>query len=144
LRTGNPREGDRPSCEVRMTVPFYDLDPMQVVWHGNYLKYFDVARSALFDSLGLNLYSVQSDSSFIFPVVRTSTKYIHSLRHQDVFVCKATVVEARFKIIVDFEIRLVENGRVCTRGRGEQVAVKMPEMELMLGIPMDIRRALGF
>jgi len=127
-----------------MTVPFHDLDPMQVVWHGNYIKYFDVARSALFDSLGLNLYSVQSDSAFIFPVVRTSTKYIHSLRHQDAFVCKATVVDARFKIILDFEIRLVENDRVCTRGRGEQVAVKMPEMELMLGIPADIRRALGF
>jgi len=138
------QEGDRRSFEVQMTVPFHDLDPMQVVWHGNYLKYFDVARSALFDSLGVNLYGFGAHHSLIFPVIRTSTKYIHPLRHRDVFICKATVVEARFKVVVDFEIRLIGNGLICTQGRGEQVAVKMPEMELMLGIPADIRRSLGF
>ncbi len=137
-------EGGGRSFEMRMSVPFHDLDPMQVVWHGNYLKYFDVARAALFDSLGVDLYSVQGEGALIFPVVRTSVKYIHSLRHQDEFFCRAAMVDARFKVVVDFEIRLVENGKVCTRGRSEQVAVKTPEMELMLGIPVDIRRALGF
>jgi acyl-CoA thioester hydrolase len=136
--------GSTPSIEVPMTVPFHDLDPMQVVWHGNYMKYFDVARSVLFDSLGVDLYSAQGSHSLIYPVIRTSIKYIHPLRHRDAFVCKATIVEARFKVIVDFEIRLTENGRICTEGRGEQVAVKVPEMELILGIPADIRRALGF
>ena len=37
----------RPSYEVTLKVPFYDLDPMQIVWHGHYLKYFDIARSEL-------------------------------------------------------------------------------------------------
>jgi acyl-CoA thioester hydrolase len=138
------RKVDTPSFEVQMTVPFHDLDPMQVVWHGNYLKYFDVTRSALFDSLGVDLYGIQKNSSLIYPVIRTSIKYIHPLRHQDVFICKATMVEARFKVVVDFEIRLAETGKVCTEGRGEQVAVKLPEMELLLGIPADVRKALGF
>ena len=140
----NKPEGNRPGFEVRMTVPFYDLDPMQVVWHGNYLKYFEVARAGLFDSLGLNLYAVQGADSLIFPVVRTSVKYISSLHHQDDFICKATVTDARFKIILDFEIRMAGDGRICTRGRSEQVAVKTPEMELLLGIPEDIRRTFGF
>jgi acyl-CoA thioester hydrolase len=143
MKRATPKE-KRHSFEVPMTVPFYDLDPMQVVWHGNYLKYFDVARSALFDSLGVDLYSFQGENSLIFPVVRTSLKYIHPLHHQDAFICKATLVEARFKIVVDFEIRLAENELVCTQGRGEQVAVKLPEMELLLGIPADLRRAMGF
>lgn len=136
--------GSRPCIEVPMTVPFHDLDPMQVVWHGNYLKYFDVARSALFDRLGVDLYDAQGTNSLIYPVIRTSIKYIHPLRHRDEFICKATIVEARFKVVVDFEIRLVESGKVCTEGRGEQVAVKVPEMELLLGIPADVRKALGF
>ena len=29
------------SCEVTLTIPFHDLDPLHVVWHGNYYKYFD-------------------------------------------------------------------------------------------------------
>ncbi|MFQ8625045.1 MAG: hypothetical protein ACLSA2_00440 [Candidatus Gastranaerophilaceae bacterium] len=27
------------SAETLIEVPFYDLDPMNVVWHGNYIKY---------------------------------------------------------------------------------------------------------
>ena len=40
------------SHEIRLSVPFHDLDPMDVVWHGNYLKYFDMARFALFREAG--------------------------------------------------------------------------------------------
>ena len=49
--------------------------------------------------------------------------------------------------MIDFEIR--RPGRsgsdeVCTKGRGEQVAVKYPEMEIMFEIPGEIRKALGY
>ncbi len=39
------------SFEVKYSVPFFDLDPMQIVWHGNYLNYFEIARAGLFDPL---------------------------------------------------------------------------------------------
>lgn len=132
------------TCEVKLTVPFHDLDPLQVVWHGNYLKYFDIARFALFDSLGVDLYSFSKNTEYVFPVIRTSAKYIFPLRHRDEFICKATIIEAQIKIVVSFEIKLTENGRICAKGRGEQVAVKSPEMEMMLEIPDEIRIALGF
>ena len=132
------------SCEIELTVPFHDLDPMQVVWHGNYFKYFEIARTALFDSFGIDLYAYFQKTDFLFPIIKTSTKHIVSLRHRDRFICKATLVDVRYKIVVDFEIRLLENNRICTRGRSEQVAVKFPEMEMMLIIPEDIRRAMGF
>lgn len=45
------------SCEVKIRVPFFDLDPMQIVWHANYLNYFEVARAALFEGNGIDLYS---------------------------------------------------------------------------------------
>jgi acyl-CoA thioester hydrolase len=55
----------------------------------------------------------------------------------------ATVVEAEYKIVVDFKIQLVKDGQLCAKGRSEQVAVKYPEMEIMFEIPDDIRNALG-
>ena len=76
----------RPSCEVTLKVPFYDLDPMQIVWHGNYLKYFDVARSELFDSLGVNLFDVHEKTGYIFPIIRTEVKHVRPLRRGDEFV----------------------------------------------------------
>jgi acyl-CoA thioester hydrolase len=131
------------SIEIRRAVPFYDLDPMQIVWHGNYFNYFEDARWALLDYFGVDLYAYYEKTNIIFPIVRTKTKHIYPLRHRDEFICRATIIEARFKIVVEFEIRLVQDGKVCARGRTEQVAVLTPEMEILLRIPDDIRAALG-
>ena len=134
---------DHTSCEVKLTVPFQDLEPMNMVWHGNYLKYFDVARFALFDKCGIDLYSYSKKTGYLFPVIKTSTKHIIALRHRDELTCKATVLEARIKIVIDFEIRREAKREICAKGRSEQVAVKFPEMEMMFEIPGEIRIALG-
>ena len=130
------------SYEVQLKVPFHDLDPMQMVWHGHYLKYFDIARSGLFDDSGVDFYSYFKRTNTLFPISKTTTKHIVSLRYRDEFKCKATVVEAQYKIVVAFQIRLIENNQICAKGRSEQVAVKYPEMEIMFEIPDDIRKAL--
>ncbi len=133
------------SCtyEVDMKVAFHDLDPLRVVWHGNYLKYFDVARFGLFASAGIDLYDYMVNKKFVFPLTRSSIKHIVPLRPFDEFVCRATVTEAEYKIVMNFEIRLAGTGTLCARGNSEQVAVRFPEMEMEFEIPADIRRALG-
>jgi acyl-CoA thioester hydrolase len=132
------------SHEIQLQVPFYDLDPMQMVWHGNYLKYFDMARSELFYATGIDLLDYFKKTRYLFPITKTATKHIVSLRYRDEFTCKATVVEAQYKIVVEFQIRLVANNQICAKGRSEQVAVKYPETEIMFEIPLEIRKALGF
>ena len=133
-----------PSYEITHKVPFYDLDPMQIVWHGNYFHYFEDARVALFAQQGVDLYEFYTRTQHLFPIIKTTTKHIYPLRNGDEFICKATVIEGKTKIVVDFEIRLKSDGRICTRGRTEQVAVKAPEMEIMFTVPDEIRKALGF
>jgi acyl-CoA thioester hydrolase len=130
--------------EARLKVPFHDLDPLYVVWHGNYLKYFDIARFGLFKEAGIDLYRYSLEKKFIFPLTKTSAKYIHPLRQDDEFICRARLLEASIKIVMDFEIQRVGDGSICTRGKSDQVAVKIPEMEIMFEIPADIRKALGF
>lgn len=130
--------------DIQMKVPFHDLDPMQVVWHGNYLKYFDVARFGLFESVGVDLYGYLKSRQMVFPITRSSIKHILPLRFDETFICRAMVTEARYKIAMDFEIRRPGTGEICTRGKGEQVAVTLPEMTLAFEIPPEITRALGF
>jgi len=135
------------SHEVKLSVPFHDLDPMHIVWHGNYLKYFDIARFELFSSAGIDLYEFYKKTNYLFPLTKTSTKHIIPLKYNDAFTCKATVIEAQIKIVIDFEIRRPGpsgSDEVCTKGRGEQVAVKYPEMEIMFEIPGEIRKALEY
>lgn len=135
---------EKKSFEVEISVPFFDLDPMQIVWHGNYLNYFELARAALFEHYGVDLYSYYNRERIIFPIIRTQTKHILPLKHRDRVICKATLVDANIKLVVDFEIRKAADGSVCTRGRTEQVAVKTPEMETLFSIPGDIRQLLGY
>jgi len=136
------KEDGKKSIEIRRTVPFYDLDPAQIVWHGNFFNYFEDARWALLNHFGVDLFAYYEKTNIIFPIVRTATKHIYPLRYRDEFVCKATIIEAKSKIVVGFEIRLATDGKICARGRTEQVAVITPEMEIMLRIPDDIRAAL--
>ena len=135
---------EKKCCEVKLTVPFYDLDPLNMVWHGNYLKYFDVARTELFISSGLDLYDYFKRTNYLFPITKTSTKHIVSLGYRDEFTCKATCIEAQYKIVIDFKIRLAQDNKIFAKGRSEPVAVKYPEMEMLFEIPQDIRTALGF
>lgn len=135
---------EKKSFEVKLSVPFFDLDPMQIVWHGNYLNYFEIARAALFDHYGVDLYAYYDREKIIFPIIRTQTKHIFPLKHRDEIIVKATLVDANIKLVVDFEVRKAADGSVCARGRTEQVAVKTPEMETLFSLPAAIRQLLGY
>jgi acyl-CoA thioester hydrolase len=131
------------STSVTLKVPYYDVDLMQIVWHGNYLKYFEVARQALFKKYGVDMPRYTEDTRYVFPVVRSMIKHIWPLRFDDEFICTAVVKEARVKIALDFEIKLISNDKVCAKGWTEQVAVLLPEMEMSFQIPEEIQKALS-
>ena len=129
------------SASVTLKVPYYDLDPLQIVWHGNYLKYFDVARRALFGKYGADLHQYREDTRYVFPIVRSTIKHVWPLRFDDEFTCTAVLREARVRVVVDFEIRLIPSGRLCAKGWTEQAAVLLPGMEMAFQIPEEIQNA---
>jgi acyl-CoA thioester hydrolase len=131
------------STSIRLKVPYYDVDMMQVVWHGNYLKYFELARQALFRECGVDLQRYMKEKGYVFPVIRSVVKHIWPLRLDDEFICTAVLKEAKVKIVLDFEIKLISNDKICTKGRSEQVALLVPEMEMAFLIPEEIKKALS-
>lgn len=130
------------STSVQLKVPYYDVDIMQIVWNGHYFKYFEIARQALFKECGLDLLDYAKTTGYLFPVIRSKIKHVQPLRMDDEFLCTATLKEARIKIVLDFEIKLLSNGLVCAKGQSEQVAIIMPEREMVFSIPEEIRKAL--
>ena len=49
------------TSELELKIPFYDLDPMNVVWHGNYIKYMEQARCDLFSKLHYTYNDMRDD-----------------------------------------------------------------------------------
>jgi acyl-CoA thioester hydrolase len=55
------------SAEVMQEVPFHDVDVMEVVWHGYYVKYFELARCALLRRIDYD-YPQMRASGYAWPV----------------------------------------------------------------------------
>ena len=94
------------STSVTLRVPYYDVDVMDIVWNGNYFKYFERARQALFLECGLDLRNYMIEKKIVFPVIRSKIKHIRPLRVNDEFICTALLKEAKIKIVLGFEVRL--------------------------------------
>jgi acyl-CoA thioester hydrolase len=109
------------TAELEFNVEFYDLDPMQVVWHGNYVKYFEKARCALLDKIGYG-YLAMRDSGFAFPVTSVSVKYINPFRMGDRVRARAALGEYENCIKIRYELFNARTGERCTRGESTQMA----------------------
>jgi acyl-CoA thioester hydrolase len=108
-------------AEEEITVEFYDLDPLRIVWHGNYLNYFEVGRRALLEKIGYS-YREMEDSGYAFPVIEVSIKYLSSLRFKDRARVKAILMEYENRLLIRYEIRNAQTGVLTTKGFSTQMA----------------------
>jgi len=108
-------------AEDEITVEFYNLDPLQVVWHGNYINFFEVGRRALLEKIGYS-YDEMAKSGYAFPVIEVSAKYLSSLRFRDKARVKAILMEYENRLLIRYEIRNVKTGQITTKGSSTQMA----------------------
>lgn len=142
--TASPASTLLTEAVVRLTVPFYDLDTFQVVWHGNYFKYFERARQALFKQAGLDIYRPEPEQRYHYPVVRTRVRHLHPLFLDDEFEVKARLTDASCKLVIAFELRNLPARRLCARAESQQVALDARDHRLCFEIPAEVRAAFGW
>ena len=128
-------------AEVTLTVSFHDCDPMGVVWHGNYFRFFEVAREALLRSIHYS-YSEMSASGYVWPVVDTRVKYRMPLRCEETVCVEATLAEYENRMRIDYLIRNAA-GQVTTKAHTIQVAVNAATQEMCFVSPDILFERLG-
>jgi len=122
------------STEIQFKVDFNDCDPMKIVWHGNYINYFERARCALLDKIGYN-YIAMEESGYLFPVSEVKSKYIKSLRFGDICRAKAILVEYENMIKINFELYNAKSGELTTKGCVSQICVNAKTGETQFVCP---------
>ena len=110
------------TTEVELTVPFHDVDMMGVVWHGNYFRYFEIAREALLNQFDYG-YRQMQDSGYVWPVVDTRVKYRDVLTFEQRIRVRATIEEYENRLRIGYQIFDAASGRRTTSGYTIQVAV---------------------
>jgi acyl-CoA thioester hydrolase len=111
------------SAEITITAQFYDLDPMQVVWHGNYPRFLEEARCALLNRIGYN-YPEMEASGYLWPIVDMRLKYVRPIRFAQAVRVIATLAEYENRLRIEYRILDGESGEVLTKGTTSQLAVE--------------------
>ncbi len=105
-------------------VRFTECDPLGIVWHGNYIQYFEDGREAFGRHHGIS-YLDQKEHNFSTPIVKSSCEHKLPLKYGDVASIKTTYVNSRAaKMIFKYEILNPEGNVVCT-GETVQVFVEL-------------------
>ncbi len=125
------------SAEVTLQTQFYDLDPMKIVWHGNYVRYLEQARAALLAGIGYG-YREMEASGFAWPIVELSIKYVRPLKLSQKFVVRATLTEYENRICVTYLVLDAASGQTLTKARTVQLAVSIETGEMAFESPQEL------
>ena len=109
---------------TQTTVRFSEVDSMQVVWHGEYVRYFEDGREAFgreYPGLGyLDFYA----NGYTAPIVDLQLQYISPLTVNDVAIIETRYIDTvAAKLCFEYIIRRQSDGRLVARGSSVQVFV---------------------
>ncbi|WLG90895.1 acyl-CoA thioesterase [Pseudomonas cucumis] len=120
--------------DTEILVPFFDVDTMNVVWHGHYVKYLEVARCALLDKIGHN-YDAMVASGYAWPVIDLQLRYVRGAVFGQKLNVRASLVEWENRLKINYLISDLATGERLTRAVSVQVAVDMSSREMQLASP---------
>jgi acyl-CoA thioester hydrolase len=130
------------SHEIELAPAFHDLDPMNIVWHGNYPKYLEIARCALLAKFDYD-YPAMRDSGYAWPIVDMRLKYVRSAEFNQKLLVRASIVEWENRLKIDYVIRDAASGTVLNKAYTIQVAVDMATREMLYVCPPVLWQRLG-
>ena len=129
-------------AEAEVVVQFYDLDPMQVVWHGNYVRYLEIVRCALLDQIGYNYEQMQA-SGYAWPVIDMHLRYVAAARFNQRLRLLAEIVEWEHRLKIKYEILDAQTGKRLMRASTTQVAVALAGGTMCFVSPPVLLEKLG-
>lgn len=130
----------------KIRIRFVETDPLGIVWHGNYIQYFEDGREDFGRHHGIS-YLDQKKFGYATPIVKSNTVHKLPLRYGDIATIKTIYIDSQAaKMIFRYEIYNQNDELVCT-GETVQVFVKnIGKGELSLNIPrffMDWKQKVG-
>ncbi len=119
---------------IEFPVRFSEVDLMQIVWHGNYIKYMEEGREDFGRKYGISYMQIR-DHGYMAPLVKVTCEFKKTVAYED-----RIIVETRFidhdaaKITYAFRIYRASDNELVATGESVQVFLDM-NRELVLTNP---------
>jgi len=110
--------------EARVRVRYAETDQMGVVYHSNYLVWFEIGRVELIRSMGLDYKRMEAEEGCGIAVVDAHVRYRAPARYDDELVVRTKLLAARGAVIrFGYKIVRMEDGALLCEGETVHVVV---------------------
>jgi acyl-CoA thioester hydrolase len=128
--------------EMELQPAFHDIDVMEIVWHGHYVKYLEIARCGLLAQLDYD-YPQMRASGYGWPIVDMRLKYVRPATFGQRIAVRCEIVEWECRLKINYLVRDVQTGRKLTSAYTIQVAVDMATQQMQYVCPPVLWQKLG-
>ena len=111
-------------AEARLRVRYAETDQMGVVYHANYLVWFEVGRVELMRALGLEYRLLEQDFGCMIAVVEAQARYRAPARYDDEIAVRTTLHAMRGAVLkIKYEVVRVGDETLLCEGETMHVVV---------------------
>ena len=123
------------SLTIEHIVPFHDLDPMGVVWHGNYVASMEEVREAFLEKYELG-YLKMLDEGYVEPVTNININYKNSFVYGDTMLLEITYKPTKTaRLEFEYKFFRKSDGMLMTEASSTQHFVRRANNELEYSRP---------
>lgn len=91
--------GPKAGVETRVRVRYAETDQMGVVYHANYLVWFEVGRVDFIRSLGLDYRAMEEEEGALIAVVEVRARYKAPARYDDELIVRTHLAGVRGSVV---------------------------------------------
>ena len=122
-------------AEARLRVRYAETDQMGVVYHANYLVWFEVGRVEFIRQLGLDYKKMEQEEGALIAVVDATARYKAPARYDDEVIVRTTLAGVRGPI-VRFRYAVL---RAATEENAETLLCEGETVHMVVGRDMKRR-----
>ena len=127
--------------EYEVKISFEDLDPMNIVWHGNYMRYMEQARCDMLDKLNYTYTDMRNDG-YAYPVAKMNVKYIKPAEFGDILTVKSEIVSVEPSLDIKYVVFNKKTGEKIFEASTMQIGIDTQTRKSIYTPPVRLVQAL--
>ena len=109
--------------DVTVRVRYAETDQMGVVYHSNYLIWFEVGRVELMRALGFDYKQMEIEDDTYIVVADVHCRYHHPARYDELLIVRTRILEAKNRVLkFGYELFRQEDQKLLASGHTTHIA----------------------
>jgi acyl-CoA thioester hydrolase len=126
---------DKLTVRTEILVRFNEADPLGIVWHGHYIRYFEDGREAFGNEYGIGYLDFYK-RGIVIPVVHMECDFKKSLRYGDTVLIDTTYTPCEAaKLLFSYRLYNKKSHQLVATGSSVQVFLDSRDSTLQLTNP---------